>query len=172
MIHVIMEDEMNPKMQYDEYLKNHIQNVQRAWDSIKDKIDDAELRSKTSTLISNHDKSKYGTEEYIPYMNYFYIPEKKDEDEFNIAWNHHQKNNPHHWQYWIIIKDSGKEIILDMPDEYVLEMLCDWHSFSYKDPESTCINWYNDNKSKMKLSSNSVDKVEKYLKLFGDENSD
>ena len=19
---------------------------------------------------------------------------------FDVAWNHHQKNNPHHWQYW------------------------------------------------------------------------
>lgn len=175
MIVVINEDidnvNLSPHDKYNEYLLQHISNVGKVWEDIKPKIIekndiDPEIVSKINNLITNHDKSKYSNDEFDAYMNYFYDSNKKDEDEFNIAWNHHQKVNPHHWQYWILLKDSGKQIVLDMPIEYILEMICDWQSFVYKDPESTANKWYSDNKDKMQLSDNTTKILKKYLKYL------
>lgn len=78
-----------------------------------------------------HDISKFYPSEWFPYMNYFYGSELlkvygSAKEEFNIAWLHHQNRNKHHWQYWILQKDSGEQLILEMPDKYKKEMLADW----------------------------------------------
>lgn len=47
---------------------------------------------------------------------------------FDMAWNNHQKRNKHHWQYWILTMDDEKDNkVLEMPEEYMLEMLADWN---------------------------------------------
>ena len=78
-----------------------------------------------------HDLSKFRPREWFPYAKTFYSPEGggwyNPSDAFNMAWNHHQKSNPHHWQYWILKEDDTiGNIILPMPRKYVLEMLADW----------------------------------------------
>ena len=55
---------------------------------------------------------------------------------------------------------------MDMPIIDVFEMLCDWHSFSLKNPESTAYSWYQSNKNKMILSDNTRKLVEKHIDLF------
>lgn len=51
---------------------------------------------------------------------------------FEKAWNHHQKLNKHHWQYWILFSDRAdptakyRYSLLPMPDKYVREMVADW----------------------------------------------
>lgn len=71
-------------------------------------------------VIREHDDSKFSEEEFEPYAKHFY-----DEDdyslEFDDAWEHHWMNNEHHPEHWL-----GQ----DMPYIYILEMLCDWGSFS------------------------------------------
>lgn len=47
-----------------------------------------------------HDLSKFCKKEFIPYAKYFYIDKDTYKAEFKQAWEHHYKNNPHHWQYW------------------------------------------------------------------------
>ena len=47
----------------------------------------------------------------------------KRKEDFNVAWNHHQKNNPHHWQYWILTNSDGSTKVLDMPYENIIEMM-------------------------------------------------
>lgn len=81
----------------------------------------------------------------------------------DYAWLHHQNTNPHHWQYYVLIRDNSKTTLLDMPFEYICEMLCDWHSFSKKDPTSTATNWYSKNKDRIMLSDNTRQVVEKLL---------
>ena len=164
MIQIIGDIIPNKQYQYDMYLSEHIGNVRKSWDLIKDKIDDSELVNEVTALVINHDKSKYGEEEYEPYLEYFYGD--KDEDAFNVAWNHHQKNNPHHWQYWLLREDEGKDIALDIPDKYILEMLCDWNSFVLKNMDYTIMDWYTENKKKIVLSSETKKKLESYIKLF------
>ena len=159
--------------EYEEYLKNHIENVKKSYDLIEDKLlIDSDLTVEELTQlnhnIENHDKSKYEDVEFYPYLCNFYPSDKNklNQEEYDYAWLHHQHNNPHHWQHWILREDEGKLKTLDIPDIYIIEMLCDWSSFRYKNPESTANKWYNDNKDKMQLSQNTIQKIEKYLKLF------
>jgi len=167
----------NPRSyEYDQYLDDHITGVKRSWHDILKPamIENFDLSTDTITEISDlvamHDNSKFDDEEYYPYLNYFYPSEgcPKDEKKFNIAWNHHQKCNPHHWQYWMLISDDHPEPeCLDMPLKYIAEMCCDWHSFSKKNPKSTAYAWWNDNKDKIKVSAKTartIDALVEYLK--------
>ena len=159
--------------EYEEYLKNHIENVKKSYDLIEDKLlIDSDLTVEELTQlnhnIENHDKSKYEDVEFYPYLCNFYPSNKNklNQEEYDYAWLHHQHNNPHHWQHWVLREDEGKLKTLDIPDIYIIEMLCDWSSFRYKNPESTANKWYKINKDKMQLSQNTIQKIEKYLKLF------
>lgn len=162
--------------EYDQYLNDHITAVKRSWHEILKPamIDNFEISRETideiSDVVSLHDNSKFDDEEYWDYLNWFYPSEEcpKDEKAFNIAWNHHQKCNPHHWQYWILLEDDFDEpILLDMPLKYIAEMCCDWHSFSLKNPESTAYHWWKDNRKKIKVSDKTakiIDQLVEYLK--------
>lgn len=160
--------------EYNEYLMKHINRVKKAWrdilyPAILTGIDeDVDQITKVAELVANHDRSKYQKDEYDAYLNYFYPDRnnKKDSKAFDMAWLLHQKRNPHHWQYWCLIKDEGELVAMDMPFEYVCEMLCDWSSFQFVfDPKSTANKWYKDNKKSMVLSDNTRKEVERLLSI-------
>lgn len=84
-----------------------------------------------------HDWTKFLPSEWGPYTRFFYTPDGTlkytgdsysggASEEFDRAWNLHQKRNPHHWQFWVMERDSGKVVVLEMPRRYLLEMLADW----------------------------------------------
>lgn len=156
---------------YDEYLEQHIQGVFKAYEWLRNNVPDLfvdpNLKLKCDYLISNHDKSKYDKEEYQAYDDYFYGNRSyKVVQDFNRAWLHHIHKNQHHWQYWVLINDdpNENEVIIDMPDEYIIEMICDWLSFSLsKDNLYELFDWYNQHKNYMKLSDKTRDKVEYIL---------
>ena len=161
--------------QYDEYLDNHISNVLRGYIWMTDN----RVLSYDSDFVqqlSQHDMSKRYPEEYDTYDTYFYGCDTNNrphsvEQEFLYAFLHHLHNNPHHWQYWVLIQDTGedhKEEVLDMPYYCIVEMICDWWSFSWsKYDESNnpkdlyeVFNWYSTNKDDIKLSYNTRITVE------------
>jgi hypothetical protein len=81
-----------------------------------------------------HDLSKFLPTEFIPGSIYYTgirspINNEKMLNGYSYAWQHHKGRNKHHWEYWTEFRE-GKLIILKMPPEYVLEMLCDWLSVS------------------------------------------
>ena len=143
--------------EYTDYLSAHISNVQKAFAWLYANLPnllsayDVEFLGE---LISSHDKSKWGDEEYGPYCEYFY-GDNKDElvkEEFDLAWLHHQHSNPHHWQHWLLREDDGGTKALAMPYEYVLEMVCDHWAFSWaKGNLFEIFDWYDKNKAKMVL---------------------
>lgn len=162
---------------YNRYLNNHISNVNKAYNWIKinlpdilDCLTDFEKRMLENN-IKNHDISKYSKEEYDAYNDYFY-GDRNDEvvEQFNYAWNHHQKCNPHHWQYWILIKDDlGVSIPLDIPYLYIIEMICDWWSFSWsKDNLFEIFSWYSDNIKYIRFSIYTENTVNHILNLIHD----
>lgn len=171
---IIKESVSSRKAEYDLYLKSHISGAIESFEKFAlpylidcGKYDDDYI-GYIATIINQHDKSKYESCEYFPYLNYFY-PEKeedKDEEAFDLAWLHHQKRNPHHWQYWCVIRDSGEIVPMDMEFEYIVEMCCDWHSFSKKNPKSTAKIWYEQNKNRMILSDNTRETLEELLIAF------
>ena len=99
-----IEDINNRDDEYLDYLKNHIEGVQQTWKDIFVPIFrrmSTKQFDEYSELIQKHDESKYSKEEWDAYLNYFYPDENhpKDDNAFDLAWLHHQHNNPHHWQY-------------------------------------------------------------------------
>ena len=119
--------------EYTQYIIEHKKNVEKAYHWL---IDHGilDIRESIPSLCIEHDVSKYQPEEYDAYDAYFYGGNriKKAESDFNYAWLHHIHNNPHHWQYWVLINDDDGIKALEMPENYVYEMICDWLSFSHK----------------------------------------
>lgn len=142
---------------YDIYLRDHIQGVKRAFDYMSDhgilQVIGADY-DRCLELVNAHDSSKYGKEEYDAYDEYFYGKTRSDTvDNFNLAWLHHIHSNPHHWQYWLLKEDSGELKPLAMPVEYVVEMVCDWWSFSWKTGNlHEIFDWYTGHETKMVLN--------------------
>ena len=157
---------------YDEYLVDHKANVAKGLDWIETNIPDIlkglniiDLRNQ---IRLDHDRSKSTVAEYDAYDQYFYGRNKSYEVvlNFNKAWLHHIHRNPHHWQHWVLINDDPNEgeIILDMPDCYIIEMICDWWAFSWKKENlHEIFGWYDAHKDYMKLSKNTRKKVEDIL---------
>lgn len=80
-----------------------------------------------------------GTKRYVP-SEYFWQ-----------NWNGHQKRNRHHWQYWVLIKDSGETEALYMPDVDRREMLADWIGAGKALGKPFTWEWYRENREKMLL---------------------
>lgn len=164
--------------QYNDYLKMHKDNVTKAFYWIKQYL--PELTKGDSDLERQitlyHDSSKSSTLEYIAYDDYFYgsdngsigIVKKK----FDVAWLTHIHRNPHHWQHWVLINDDHllEETLIDMPYEFILEMVCDWWSFGLKiDKPHELFKFYHDNQRYMKLSTNTRVTLEDILSQIKEE---
>ena len=130
-------------IEYDQYLRDHKTNVMKAYFWLKEilPIRDYTVALDISQLqaqIEQHDESKYRKLEYAPYDDYFYKRKSSRSsavvNAFQEAFLMHLHVNPHHWQHWVLIPDSSGEPqkAIFMPYEYVIEMVCDWFSFSLK----------------------------------------
>ena len=150
---------------YDIYIRGHVNNIQRGFQWLKQNCPEVleDLEEEIQYQIIIHDDSKWSDEEYDAYDEYFYDA-GKNENEFNYAWLHHIHNNPHHWQYWVLINDDDGTIGLDMPYNYIIEMILDWWSFSWKSNNLYEIfDWYDEHKKTMILNENTKIIVESIL---------
>jgi len=79
-----------------------------------------------------HDISKFSPKEFVPYAQKFYSGKKDEiiEMKWKYAWLNHQHKNKHHWNYWIVNQETKEA--LPIPRKYLVEMWCDWRSFSRK----------------------------------------
>lgn len=120
----------------------------------------------------SHDNSKFSPDEFIPYARYFYLDfstlgldEIEDiKSDFNNAWLLHIHRNPHHWQHWVLHEDCGNCIKLDMPDMYIREMVSDWKGAGKAiHGKDDVIDWYEQNKNNMLLSSPTRYKVKELV---------
>jgi hypothetical protein len=153
---------------YKTYIIEHVSNVTKAYNwLIEHNITSESLR----TQISLHDVSKYSDQEYDAYDKYFYGDKTKEvKENFNVAWLHHIHNNPHHWQHWVLINDDDGTHALEMPKEYVIEMICDWWAFSHKSGNLYEIfDWYKSHKKNMILHENTKKLVEDLLNKIKEE---
>lgn len=174
--------------QYEEYLTTHIANVKKGFEWLKENLPEVVSEDNCveevcyygdlDTIIAKHDSSKYTripdadnyydlTCEYDPYSDYFY-GEKTDEVEtkFDYAWLAHIHANPHHWQHWLLQNDDPSIGIrvLDMPYVFIVEMVCDWWSFSWKQNKlDEIFKWYENNKAGIILSDKTKKTLESIL---------
>jgi len=156
---------------YTAYVVEHVGNVQIVWEEVSKRckgehwLDDFYYFT-IKSLIEHHDESKYSADEFQGYRQWFFPEEgdKKSQARFDFAWNHHQKHNPHHWQYWLMWKPKGT-IVLNMPFPYVFEMLCDWSAMSLAF-DDTPSEFYEKNNDGMFLADNTRMCIERHLPLF------
>lgn len=180
-------DDIQENPQYEEYLTQHIGNVQKGYQWMKEYlpellsednyIEETAYYGELDDIIAQHDKSKYiripDAEnyyelkcEYDAYAEYFYGTEKTDEvkDAFDRAWLAHIHANPHHWQHWMLQNNKDGLKLLDMPYVFQIEMICDWWAFSWKAKNLYEIfGWYNKNKKDILLSDKTRKNVEHIL---------
>lgn len=155
-------------VQYDNFLTEHKENVAKGFRWLQENIPEVIEDGFEWQICFNHDASKTDPEEYDAYDAYFYGNNRSYSvvQNFKKAWLRHIHNNPHHWQHWILINDEPKEgmVVIDMPYIYVVEMICDWWSFSWtKGDLNEIFGWYEDRKDYMKLSANTRRSVEYIL---------
>jgi hypothetical protein len=112
--------------EYKKYIDSHRARVKEFADWLKTNVpevfEDVDI-GHFDAVIAEHDESKYSVEEFEPYAN-FWANDKDHYDydpAYEAAWEHHWMTNEHHPEHWL-----GN----DMPLIYILEMLCDWGSFS------------------------------------------
>lgn len=146
---------------YTQYIKEHQGFVKDAWMDLQKYCSDMPyvmddyLRYFITDLISKHDESKLSLEEYEGYRKYFHPTETDDltnkDAEYQVAWEHHYSNNPHHWEYWTIY-DAEKERdgVRFIRECYMVEMVCDWMAMSKKFNNSVH-EWYDENKDEIIL---------------------
>lgn len=158
---------------YDTYIAEHKAAVASAFSWIEEKLPDILLPEFAGSYKWNtcfeHDESKYLTEEYDAYDNYFYGNKSYEaKKKFDQAWLHHIHANPHHWQHWILFEGdpTGDKPYkaLDMPDPYIVEMICDWWSFSFRSGDLYEIfKWYDKRKDRIIFSDKTRKRVEYIL---------
>ena len=148
----IMSNVIPENKQYLDYIKEHKENVTKAFEIYGTLMIDLLYDDNINKLLTwerlyekikyTHDDSKYETEEFEAYRRK-YFPHNGEEPisdyEFNKAWLHHIHNNPHHPEYWIYqdyeeLNSNGKSQIFyyQMDNDAIIEMLCDWIAMSYK----------------------------------------
>ena len=154
--------------EYDAYIREHTSNVLKAADWLETNIPELNVMVYAFHNLLHHDESKWKDDEYQAYDSYFYGNDRSTEIErnFNYAWLRHIHRNPHHWQQWVLINDEQEEgeKVLEMPYNYIIEMICDWWSFSWKKGcLSEIFNWYNEHASNIKLAPVTREIVEDIL---------
>ena len=161
--------------EYNAYLKEHIENVKRGIVWLHNNLPFVRNRIPSlSTLMEaayQHDNSKYTSAEYDAYDDYFYGTKTAEvKKAFNYAWLNHIHQNKHHWQYWVLIHDDEPMEALEMPEVYVIEMIADWWSFSWKNGNLFEIfDWYEKHRDGMVLHPKTKELVEKILDLMKEE---
>lgn len=109
-----------------------------------------------------HDWDKFGYRMFTSYARTFYTVDGKSQylpnDWFDYTWNRHQKVSKHHWQSWLLIRDSGEVVPLLMPLADATEMIADWRGAgrAHSKPDqkwkpSETAEWYAKNRARIVL---------------------
>lgn len=121
-----------------------------------------------------HDLSKYSPIEFFSGVKYYQgfrspIDAEKEEVGYSKAWLHHKGINKHHWEYWY---DNSKDgyIPLEMPLNYIIEMICDrisackvYMKENYND--SSAYEYFIKNISYIRMHPKTLEKTKYYLEI-------
>ncbi len=149
-----MFEKINKFREYLDYIEERYSNVQKAWRLINEKCqnkgfnfiyDDAIWHS-IELEVKYHDASKLSAEEFTQYRQFFFpcMTEMKDKNVFEMAWQHHKSENPHHWEVWTSKDYKGDKLIA------FIHNIIDWVAMGFKF-DDTARDYYERNKEKIKL---------------------
>lgn len=125
-----------------------------------------------------HDWTKLLPPECFPYIEFFYVhgslKDGKNERirtipgfdyRIVVAKNHHQKRNPHHWQYWLHYTDHQEPRLrpLPIPERFVREMVADWIGAGRAQGKPDVLQWYHTYRHKILLHPDTRTLVEHLL---------
>ena len=156
---------------YENYIINHRYYIEDAFIEMVMNKDMAEWMDweyyhvELYDRVKNHDFSKFDKEEFEPYRKHFYPVHEEEkilnEEDFNKAWEHHWKNNRHHWQarsFDVCENDKlSKEQILDC-----LENVLDWMAMGYAFNDRP-YQFYEKNKNEIRLPKAQEEFIEKII---------
>ncbi len=159
-LNMVTEDLDGYQEENKKYIEEHKERVQQFADWLKEKVpelfDEIDI-DVFDDLIKEHDASKFSEEEFEPYAQKWFN-NSGETPEYEEAWKHHWMNNEHHPEFWL-----GE----DMPLIYILEMICDWGSFSIKSGNMKELSdfYYNEAKDdeEKNLSDNTKEIIEDIL---------
>lgn len=126
-----------------------------------------------------HDLSKYSPVEFWNGVKYYtgtaspHIGERKEKG-YSDAWVHHHNRNKHHSEYWQDIDlKTGHTKPVDMPNKYLIEMICDRVAASMiylgdKYTNSAPLDYYNSHKDENQFSEHTRFELEQALKAISD----
>jgi hypothetical protein len=153
---------------YLDYIKKHIENINRVWGYISKNSPysgNTEFVAKLNDEVEHHDDSKLESVEFDGYRQWFYPsstnPDEKNKLKFDLAWNHHQKSNPHHWEYWVMQDGT----VLPMDKINLEHMLIDWSAMSLYFDDTPEI-FYNKYKDTIVLHDESRQYIEDNLERY------
>ena len=168
--------------EYRRYIENHILNVRKAYRAMRDNTylnsnSNSDIKAALITLgedIENHDASKWGDSEFEAYrVRWYPVTEEekenaaKDEDwlPYKEAWEHHYHVNQHHPEYWY---DEEEGVPMrDMPLHRILEMICDWESFSFIGKGNAVDYWAKARERKAKyMTPNTLAQVDRIINIL------
>lgn len=156
LLNAIREGGADYQKEYLEYINTHKERVEEfsKWllSNCPDLFENIDVEV-FKDLIKEHDESKFSEEEFEPYAQKWFGDGKKTL-EYEEAWKHHWMNNEHHPEYWL-----GE----DMPYIYILEMICDWGSFSIASGDMNELSDFYFNKAKADPEKNLSDATQEII---------
>jgi len=120
--------------EYLDYIERHIKNVAQAWLEIQDKckgmrfIYDDYVFHTLNKEVELHDVSKLSEHEFIQYRKSFFPTSSEPKVRLVEAWEHHKKNNHHHWETWTSEKCRNPYF----EEIHCAHMVIDWLAMSYE----------------------------------------
>jgi len=141
--------------EYLDYFERHYDNVQMAWALINEKCQNKGFRFMSDDFVwytidsdvKLHDESKLSEYEFTQYRNWFFPADNeiKDERGYLSAWEHHKRNNAHHWQNWTETQSANP-----YADAYLVMNIVDWVAMGFEFGD-TAKSYYEKNQAKIEL---------------------
>lgn len=159
------------KMQrkYYQYIEQHKKNILKAFYELLQCKDlqwlilDDHILNPLWLRALDHDNSCYEKEEFDYYRKHYFPIDanewSKNEPNFEKAWEHHKKNNDHHWEYRQNWKDEDFNIHTELA---CLENILDWMAISYEHNDRIS-EYYEVYKNRVKLPKKQKDFIEKII---------
>ena len=156
---------------YLDYLEEHIINVEKAFQYIKEQCKNEEVFTNEYLYnllyndVMNHDVSKFSQDEFISYRQFFFSLDTENESDakkgFDVAWNCHQRDNNHHQENWTKFCNES-----DIKQKvYCMHMIIDQYAMSLKFNDSPK-NYYLKNKKRIKIPEYAIPYLNKILNML------
>ncbi|MGN0992854.1 MAG: DUF5662 family protein [Bacilli bacterium] len=152
--------------EYKKYIEQHREYIKDAFIEVStcpdlDWIINQDISCKLFERIQKHDLSKYSKEEFDAYRRYYHPISKEEKNnakqDFDKAWEHHWKNNDHHWQC-----RQNDTTFTEETKLAILENVCDWLAMGYKFHDRP-IQYYNKHKQEIILPIEQKELLEKII---------